>query len=148
MELLKAAARDPKGFQKPLGSVEILCDDRNVIRKHSPLSTTGEGRGGGWRMHGTWSHGTTTDVSSASAPLRAILFLQQDTRNEIAPLTDRKEIWQRLLATLIRPMVTAEWWQKELDVLEPIVKEVRCYSMKFDKSGAIVGKLVALTNDE
>jgi hypothetical protein len=75
----------------------------------------------------------------------AILFLHQDTRNEIAPLTDRKEIWQRLLATLIRPMVTAEWWQKELDVLEQIVKEVRCYSMKFDKSGAIVEKLVELT---
>ena len=145
MELLKAAARDPKRFQKLLGSVEILCDDRNVIRKHPPLSTAGEGRGGGgWRVHGTWSHGTTADVSSTSAPLRAILFLQQDTHNEITPLTDRKEIWQRLLATLIRPMVTAEWWQKELDVLEPIIKEVRCYSMKFDKSGAIVEKLVAL----
>jgi hypothetical protein len=63
-------------------------------------------------------------------------------------LTDRKEIWQRLPATLIRPMVTAEWWQKELDVLEQIVKEVRCYSMKFDKSGEIVERLVALTNDE
>ena len=58
----------------------------------------------------------------------AHLFLQQDTRNEITPLTDRKEIWRRLLATLIRPMVTAEWWQKELDVLEQIVKEVRCYT--------------------
>ena len=45
-------------------------------------------------------------------------------------------------------MVTAEWWQKELDVLEQIVKEVRCYSMKFDKSGEIVERLVALTNDE
>jgi hypothetical protein len=44
-------------------------------------------------------------------------------------------------------MVTAEWWQKELDVLEQIVKEVRCYSMKFDKSGKIVSELVKLTND-
>jgi hypothetical protein len=51
---------------------------------------------------------------------------------------DRKEIWRRLLATLIKPMVTAEWWQKEMDVLEQIVKEVRCYVMKFDQSGAIV----------
>jgi hypothetical protein len=62
-------------------------------------------------------------------------------------LTDRKEIWRRLLATLIKPMVTAEWWQKELDVLEQIVKEVRCYTMKFDKSGKIVSELVKLTND-
>ena len=64
-------------------------------------------------------------------------------RNEIVPLTDRKEIWQRLLATLIRPMVTAEWWQKELDVLERIVAEVPCYKMHFDKSGAIVPRVGA-----
>jgi len=53
-----------------------------------------------------------------------------------------------LLATLIRPVVTDEWWRKELDVLEQIAKEVKCYAMKFDKNGAIVEKLVALTNDE
>jgi hypothetical protein len=73
--------------------------------------------------------------------------LQQSQYNKIVPLTDRKEIWRRLLATLIKPMVTAEWWQKELDVLEQIVKEVRCYTMKFDQSGAIVSELVKLTND-
>jgi hypothetical protein len=61
-------------------------------------------------VHGTWSHGTTADVSPASAPLAAILFLRQDTRNELVPLTDRKAIWRRLLATLIKPMVTAAWW--------------------------------------
>jgi hypothetical protein len=130
--------------------VEILCDDRNVVRKWGQDLTGFQNLSGlsGWRVHGTWSHGTTAYVSSASAPLRAILFLQQDTRNEITPLTDRKEIWKRLLATLIRSMVTAEWWQKELDVLEQIVKEVRCYAMRFNKSGAIVSELVALTNDE
>ena len=58
---------------------------------------------------------------------------------------DRKEIWRRLLATLIKPLVTAAWWQKELDVLEQIVKEVRCYAMRFDQSGAIVSELVELT---
>ena len=94
---------------------------------------------------GTWSHGDVADVSSASAPLRAILFLQQADENAIIPLTNRKEIWRRLLATLIKPMVTAEWWQKEMDVLEQIVKEVRCYAMKFDRSGAIVSELVELT---
>jgi len=162
MELLKAArgtetSRQVNKETRGAGlQVEILCDDRNVVRKwessairnptplrygdYSPQSAIP----GGWRVHGTWSHGTTADVSSASAPLAAILFLQQDSRNEIAPLTDRKEIWRRLLATLIRPMVTAEWWQKELDVLEQIVKEVRCYAMKFDKNGAIVEKLTEL----
>jgi hypothetical protein len=114
--------------------VEILCDDRNIVRKWEY----------GWRVHGTWSHGTVADVSPNSAPLRAILFLQQDTRNKITALTDRKDIWKYLLATLIKAMVTAEWWQKELDVLEQIVNEVPCYTMRFDKSGAIVDQLINL----
>jgi hypothetical protein len=97
-------------------------------------------------VHGTWSHGTTADVSPASALLRAILFLRQDTHNVIVPLTDRKEIWRRLLATLIKPMVTAEWWQKELDVLQAIVDEIPCYTMRFDKSGVIVAELVRLAD--
>ncbi|MGC2775583.1 MAG: hypothetical protein WA418_08085 [Bradyrhizobium sp.] len=114
---------------------EILCDDRNVARRWTS----------GWRLHGTWSHGDVADVSSTSAPLHAILFLQQDTHNDIVPITDRKMRWRLLLATLIKPMVTAEWWRKELDVIERIVNEVPCYMMRFDKSGAIVGKLEELT---
>ena len=103
MEMLKDAARLPKSPKTSEVSVEILCDDRNVIRKWDPRPNPPvRDRRGRWRVHGTWSHGTTADVSGASAPLRAILFLQQAPRNEITPLTDRKEIWQRLLATLIR----------------------------------------------
>ena len=74
--------------------------------------------------------------------------MQQSQYNKIVPLTDRKEIWRRLLATLIRPAVTAEWWQKELDVLEQIVQEARFYSMYFDQSGAIVDSLARLTEEE
>jgi len=117
---------------------EILCDDRNIVRRWDE----------GWRVHGTWSHGDVEDVSSASAPLRAILFLHQDSRNEITPLTDRKEIWRRLLATLIKPMVTAEWWRKELDVLERLVNEVPCYTMRFDKSGEIVAELLSVISNQ
>ena len=116
---------------------ELLCDDRNVARRWPD----------GWRVHGTWSHGDVPDVSAASAPLRAILFLRQDTCNEIVSLTDRRDIWKRLLATLIRPMVTAEWWRKELDVLEFLVAEVPCYTMDFDKSGEIVAVLETLAEE-
>ncbi len=113
---------------------EILCDDRNIVRRWPE----------GFRVHGTWSHGDVPDVSSASAPLRAILFLEQSADNEIVPLADRKLIWQRLLATLIRPLVTADWWHKEMDVLEQIVDEVPCFTMRFDRSGAIVPELEKL----
>ena len=138
MELLKAARRDT-GLD-----CEVLCDDRNVVRfwpgAAGEASSVGE-----WRVHGTWSHGTTADVSPASAPLGGILFIKQDKANRIEPLTDRKQIWHKLLATLIRPMVTAEWWEKELDVLEQIVADVPCYTMHFDRSGAIVPHLTALS---
>ena len=122
--------------KRELGArAEILCDDRNIVRRWPD----------GFRVHGTWSHGDVPDVSSASAPLRAILFLEQSPQNEIVPLTDRKLVWQRLLATLIRPMVTADWWHKEMDVLERIVDEVPCFTMRFDRSGAIVPELERLT---
>jgi len=69
------------------------------------------------------------------------------TMELIEPLTDRKQIWHKLLATLIRPMVTAEWWEKELDVLEQIVADAPCYTMHFDRTGAIVEHLTALSHD-
>ncbi len=116
-------------------SVEILCDDRNIVRRWHD----------GWRVHGTWSHGDVPDVSPAAAPLRAVLFLQQALNNELVPMADRKEIWCRLFAAAIKPMVTAAWWSKEMDVLDQIVKDVPCFMMRFDKSGDIVQALVDLS---
>lgn len=121
---------------------EVLCDDRIVIR-YWPRGF----RGGvpGFYAHGTWSHGDVADVSGVGVPLRAVLFLEQREVNEIMLLSDRKQVWRRLLATLIRPMVTDDWWQKEMDVLGRIVTDVECFAMRFDRTGAIVGALERLT---
>ncbi len=129
--------KDAAGIGEAPPQVEILCDDRNILRRWED----------GWRIHGTWSHGTVSDVSNGAAPLCAILFIEQSPCNEILPIVDRKEIWKRLLATLIRPMATPEWWQKELDILQKVVDEVPCYLMRFDKSGAIVKELLRLVKD-
>lgn len=123
------------GEGNPGNSVEILCDDRNIARRYES----------GWRVYGTWSHGDVAEVSPESAPLRAVLFLEQAGFNDIVPMTDRREVWRRLLKTLIKPLVTAQWLRKQLDVLEQLVAEVPCYTMYFDKRGDIVGKLVELT---
>ena len=120
------------------GKAEILCDDRNIVRLWN----------GGWRVHGTWSHGDVADVSAASAPLRAILFLKQDRRNDLVPLNDRKRVWKELLATLVKPLATAAWWQKEIDVLECLIGDVPCYVMHFDKSGGIVPELEKLARTD
>ena len=120
------------------GKAEILCDDRNIARLWNDS----------WRVHGTWSHGDVTDVSAASAPLRAILFLKQDRRNELVPLHDRKRIWKELLATLVKSFATGAWWRKEMDVLEHLIGNVPCYVMHFDKSGGIVPKLEKLARTD
>ena len=121
--------------------VRILCDDRNIVREWP-----GGYAGGppGFYVHGTWSHGDVPECSSLGVPLRAVLFLEQSGENEIVPLTDRRLVWRRLLATLIKPVVTADWYEKELDVLERLVAGVPCFTMRFDKSGAIVPQIEAL----
>jgi hypothetical protein len=113
--------------QPPL-KVEILCDDRNIVL-HS---------GKGWCVYGSWSHGDIPNVSPASAPLRSVCFLEQADENTLIPMADRKEILRRLLACVITPFVTADWWHKTIDLLAIMPGEVPCYLMRFDKSGEIV----------
>lgn len=108
--------------------VSILCDDRNIVRHINDS----------WQVYGTWSHGDVPLVSSSNAPLRAICFIEQASENTILPIIDHKDILRRLLACVIRPFITADWWTKTLDIIEPMSQQVPCYLMRFDKSGAIV----------
>jgi hypothetical protein len=47
---------------------------------------------------------------------------------------------------VIKPLVTADWWEKVLAVIEALTREVPCYRMEFDKSGAIVESLEELVH--
>ena len=107
---------------------EILCDDRNIVRRS----------GDHFDVYGTWSQYKLPVVSAASAPLAAILFLNQSTENRLIPLPDRGEIVRRTLPCIIRPFVTADWWGKTLDVIEMVAQAVPCYEMRFDTSGEVV----------
>jgi len=110
---------------------EALCDDRNIVRIW----------GDDVRVHGCWSHGEVPIVSAASAPLAAVLFLRKATTNRLEPLAASEEILGHLLPCVIKPLVTADWWDKTLDVVEHITKDVPCYVVEFDKSGAVVALL-------
>lgn len=116
------------------GKAEILCDDRMIIRK----------RQSGFRIYGTWSHGDVPDISSNSAPLRAIMFLEKADENRIISLEDKKERTRRLLSCLVKPFVTVEWWEKTLAIIEKISQEVPCYVLRFDKNGKVVDLLEKL----
>jgi len=75
------------------GKAQILCDDRNIVRRWPE----------GFRVHGTWNHGEVPLVSSASAPLGAIFFLKKSSKNCLLPLENVKEIVGKLIACLIKP---------------------------------------------
>jgi hypothetical protein len=48
------------------------------------------------------------------------------------------------LGTIIKPFVTADWWEKSLDLIKYIACNAPCYEMRFDKSSAIVPEIEAL----
>jgi len=107
---------------------KILCDDRMIVRKWNDA----------FRIHGSWSHGDMPEISADSAPLKAIFFLKQDRENMITHISRKPESVKRLLACLVKPLVTADWWDKMLTLVSSMVHEVSCYSLHFDKSGKIV----------
>lgn len=106
---------------------EILCDDRIIVRRWPE----------GFRIHGTWSHGDVPHISAAEAPLRAILFLEKAKINRLILIEDPQEILKRILPLLIKPLVTADWWEKTLAVVGKLIGEVPAYRLQFDKSGKI-----------
>ena len=110
---------------------EILCDDRMIVRRRSD----------GFKIYGTWSHGDVPEISGASAPLTAILFIERAGKNHLMPLDKKQEVIRKLLDCLIKPFVTADWWDQVLSLLERMAREVPCYSLQFDKSGRVVDLL-------
>jgi radical SAM protein with 4Fe4S-binding SPASM domain len=104
-------------------NVEILCDDRNVVRRWPE----------GFRIHGTWSHGDVTEISPNSAPLKAIMFIEKDQENSLIHIDNKQVIIRKLLSFLIKPLPIANWWEKSLELMEKIVQEIPCYFLHFKK---------------
>jgi MoaA/NifB/PqqE/SkfB family radical SAM enzyme len=111
------------------GQAELLCDDRNIVRRWPDR---------GWRVHGTWSHGELPQVSARDAPLRAMFFLEQAPENAVLPIRERMEVRKRLIPCLPRPYVDAKWWQAIWPLVSSLVDGVPAYVLRFDKSGGIV----------
>lgn len=108
--------------------VEILCDDRNIVRRFED----------GWRVYGSWNHGDITDVSASSSPLKAVFFLEQAPKEQLLLIPEAADRVKRLLACVIKPYTSVDWWEKTLSSIDQFVSEVPCYRMRFTKSGEIV----------
>ena len=66
------------------------------------------------------------------------MFLEQAEENRLIFLDNKREIMQRLLACLVKPLVSSDWWDKTLSVVERVINEVPCYIARSDKSEKIV----------
>jgi len=115
---------------------EIICDERNIVRRWPE----------GFWIHGTWMHSKIPVVSSSSGPLNAIMFLRKSNRNCINPISNRKEIFRNLLKYVVKSLVTINWWNKTIDLMESLSNELPCYEMEFDKSGSIADDLEELAD--
>ena len=58
---------------------------------------------------------------------------------------DRKLVFGRLWACLIRSFASKDWREKTASLIEKIAFEVPCYDMAFDTSGRVAGLLDDLT---
>ena len=116
----------------------VLSDDRIIIRQHNS----------DFHIYGTWNHSDHAEISPGNAPLRAIFFPVQANENRLELITDRRIALKQLLATIIKPMTTPDWWQQIFDLLERITQNVPCYFMHFDKSGEIIDRIDKVVNEE
>jgi hypothetical protein len=66
------------------------------------------------------------------------LWLEQALENRLIPLGDRMEVIQKLLECLVKPLATAQWWDKSLTAMQDIARETQCYILRFDLSGGVV----------
>ncbi len=107
---------------------KILCDDRMIVRKWPDE----------FKIHGTWHHGDVPDISHESAPLNAMLFLEQSEETRLVPVDDRQDSLRRILPCLIKAYSTSGWWDKTLSTVESIVAQTKCYIFRFckDKSAS------------
>ena len=105
----------------------VLCDDRIIVRRWPD----------GLRIHGTWSHGDLAEVSAATAPLTAVLFLDKAGTNRLVPVPKGIETARLLCQYVVKSLVTADWWEKILALIDNIAREVPAYRLEFDRSGSI-----------
>jgi hypothetical protein len=115
------------------GDGQLLCDDRVILRRWPE----------GFRVHGTWSHGDIPIVSPNSAPLRAVFLLEQAPENRLIPLEPGEAV-RALPQYVVRPLVTRDWWEKVLDTIGYLAREVPVYRLRFDKSGRVFEALQEL----
>lgn len=114
---------------------EVFCDDRNIIRRWPDE----------YRIHGTWSHGEVPLVANLSAPLAAIIFLEQGEDDTLEQNNDTRCTVRHMLNRIIKPYCDELWWEATTKLLEGVVTSVPTYRLRFTRNKAkVVNSLSSL----
>lgn len=113
----------------------VTCDDRNIVRKWPA----------GYVLHSTWSHGEIDEVNNVQAPIKAIFLLQKAAQNNLTTLTNKREILHELILRMSRPLITAHWLDKTLELLADISNRVPVYQLYFTKDIRLLPVLEPVT---
>lgn len=111
--------------------VEILSDDRIIVREHS----------GEIFMYGTPWHGEGAFASPARAPLQRIFVLEHGHGNVLTRLT-RSQAVAELFARSFVPFHRHEYVDSALTFLERIVDSIPCYRYSFEPDQRAVGRIL------
>jgi hypothetical protein len=116
--------------------IEVLSDDRIIVRKDAPST-------GRMRMYGTPWHGEAMYASPASAPLARILILQHGHGNVLTRLSASEAVAE-LFARSFVPFHRHEYVDSALDFLEELVDAVPVYRYDFEPDQRAVDTIVNL----
>jgi hypothetical protein len=119
-----------------LHKVEILSDDRIIVREH-PIGEKGEQI----YMYGTPWHGEAAFALPQRAPLQRIFVLEHGQGNLLTRLA-RSQVVAELFARAFVPFHRHEYVESALTFLERVSDSVPCYRYSFEPDERAVGRIL------
>jgi hypothetical protein len=124
-------------------AVQVLSDDRIILRPENELPRRKGNGGAGIRMYGTPWHGEAMYASPQSAGLGAIFILEHGLGNTLTELASSEAIAE-LFARSFVPFHRREYIEAALQFLQKVVAAVPCYRFAFEPNEAAVDAILEL----
>jgi hypothetical protein len=123
--------------------VEILSDDRIIVRWDSASGKEERTSRGQIRMYGTPWHGEAAFASPARAPLTRIMVLEHGRGNVLTRLSPSQAVAE-LFARSFVPMHRHEYVESALEFLQQVAGSVPCYRYSFEPHQGAVERILEL----
>jgi len=121
--------------------VEVLSDDRIILRQNPDRRDAVRGESGQVVMFGTPWHGEAAFASPASAPLARILFLEHGRGNVLTRLSPSQAVAE-LFARSFVPFHRHEYVSSALKFLQDVADTVPCYRYSFEPDERAVERIL------